>query len=73
MDFCQIEARWGSIVRQGQERGRGKPKIVLICVHLHMCIHIYAQGAMDARRASNLFELEFQAIVSCLTWVLRSE
>lgn len=49
MDFCQIKAWWGSIERQGQERGLEKPKIVFICVHLHVCMHMYAQVPTDAR------------------------
>lgn len=47
-----------------------------MCVHgecMCMCVHISVGTSIDQKRASDSTELELQAIVSYLMWVLETE
>jgi hypothetical protein len=47
---------------------------VYVCMYVRMYVCMFINVGLDAhqclKRASNLLELELQAVVSCLQWVL---
>lgn len=48
-----------------------------LCVFVYVCVCLYLHVGADAlggqKRATNPLELELQAVMSCLTWVLGAE
>lgn len=44
-----------------------------MCVCVWLCTHVRAGTHRDQKTGSDLLELELQAIVTCLTWVLGTE
>lgn len=55
------------------ETKKGSLKKLCLCVCVWLCIRVSAGTHRNQKGVSDLLELECQAVVTCLTWVLGTE